>query len=87
MRIYLKLLLLACLSLLCFAAFGDTSPSPIPGAGAPPVNINGWYILLTPVLVAVLDFIFAISSKTKANGFIHWIYLLLGGKETPPPQL
>ena len=35
--------------------------------------------------VALLDFLFALVPAWKSNGILHWIYLLLGGKDTPPP--
>lgn len=89
MKSYLKLLLkLSIVALLCFgfAAFADPSPSPSPASvlAAVPTSLNGWLALLAPVAVAVLDFVFAINSKAKANGLLHWLFLLVGGKETPP---
>ena len=39
--------------------------------------------MLSVLLVAVLDFVMALSPGLKANGIVHAVYLLLGGKETP----
>lgn len=81
-----RLLLMAVLTLAVFTvvALANPSPSPIPGAGAPPTSLNGWLMLLAPLSVAIMDFIFAINSSAKSNGILHWLYLLAGGKETPP---
>lgn len=35
--------------------------------------------------ISLLDFLMAISPKLKSAGWLHAIYLALGGKETPPP--
>lgn len=67
------------------AALG-ADPSPIPVGQ--PASINWTVVLgaLGGLAAAVLDFIFAINSNAKSNGVLHWIYLALGGKETPPPK-
>jgi hypothetical protein len=68
-------------------AFGDASPSPLPGAPGPSIN---WPILLAAgaaLGIAILDFIFAVNPSARANGFLHWVYLALGGKDTPPPSI
>lgn len=43
--------------------------------------------LLLPALgaavVGVLDLIFAVNPKARANGLAHWLYLAAGGKDTP----
>ena len=44
--------------------------------------LQSHWALVGGLLVAVLDFVFAVSPGLKANGLIHAIYLFLGGKET-----
>lgn len=36
--------------------------------------------------VAVLDLIFALNDKAKANGALHWIYLQLKSLKSDKPQ-
>ena len=79
----LLFIVLATFAVFAIRAIADTGPSPLPTSGAP-TSVNGWYVLLAPVLIAVLDFVFAINSKAKSNGVLHWIWLALGGKENPP---
>lgn len=43
--------------------------------------------VLAVLALAILDFVFAVSPSFKSNGVIHWLYLFLGGKATPPAQI
>ncbi len=43
-----------------------------------------WSLVVVPFLIAVADFAFAINPAWESNGLIHWVYLQLGGKKTPP---
>ena len=45
-----------------------------------------WQAVLVPFLIACADFAFALNPNLEANGIVHWIYLQLGGKKTPPPS-
>lgn len=81
---YWKFLLMVALIAFAAVALGDTGPSPVP-VGAPG-SLN-WTVLLAAIpalAVAVLDFIFAVNPNSRSNGFLHWVYLALGGKDTPP---
>lgn len=85
LKMFAKLAVLAIVAMFAIVAFGDASPSPLPGPGAPS-SIN-WTLLIAafaPLAIALLDFIFAVNPSAKSNGILHWIYLALGGKETPP---
>lgn len=31
--------------------------------------------------VAIIDFLIAVKPEWKSSGAVHWLYLLLGGKE------
>ncbi len=35
------------------------------------------------LIASILDLAFALSPKARANGVLHWVFLKLGGKETP----
>jgi hypothetical protein len=80
-------LLVIMVTMFAVVAFG-ADPSPIP-TGAPGTFSLSWTMLLAalPALaIAILDFIFAVNPNAKSNGFLHWIYLAFGGKETPPAK-
>lgn len=48
--------------------------------------IQAHSVVLLAFGVAVIDFVWALAPSLKANGLLHALYLLLGGKETPPAQ-
>jgi len=41
-----------------------------------------WGTLVAPLVVAILDLVFALSPGLEANGILHQIFLWCGGK--PP---
>ena len=42
-----------------------------------------WVTVVAPLVVAVLDLVFALSPSLAANGLLHALFLWVGGK-TPP---
>lgn len=44
--------------------------------------------LLSTLVVAVMDLLFAVNSKAASNGILHWVYLQLKSLGTKqPPQI
>ena len=43
---------------------------------------TNWSLVVAPLLVAVLDLVFALNPSWASNGLLHWVFLQLGGK--PP---
>jgi hypothetical protein len=41
-----------------------------------------WGALVAPLMVAILDLVFALKPNWASNGLLHWAFLQLGGK--PP---
>jgi hypothetical protein len=43
-----------------------------------------WVSIIAPLLVAIIDLVFALSPNLKANGILNQLFLWLGGKNPPP---
>jgi hypothetical protein len=41
-----------------------------------------WVSVVAPLVVAIIDLVYAISPSLKANGLLHQIFIWFGGK--PP---
>jgi len=76
--------------LFTFSALAQT-PAPTPtgvavtAASATPASLIAWIeanwgAVIAPLVVAILDLIFALNPNSASNGILHWIFTAVGGK-------
>lgn len=46
---------------------------------------SNWPTVVAPLVVAIIDLFYALSPNLKANGILHQLFLLCGGKDPVPP--
>lgn len=86
-----RLFLLVLVLCFCFAVQALAQATAAP-AGSAPLGIGGWIganwqLVIAPLVVAIIDFVWALSPSASSNGLLHWLWTAAGGKTpTQPPS-